>query len=76
MVFFNEAKTQSKVVSRQTRMSREIQVRVRGTGEGRFRESRDWSRSLRQAWVGAKRVNTNIKGKGTGRRETNKQINK
>ena len=68
--------TQSKVVSRQTGMSREIQGRVRGTGEGRFRESRGWStkgvgwsQSLEQAWVDAKRVETNIKGKGTRRLE-------
>ena len=44
MVFFNviqpENGTQSKVVSRQTRMSRVIRIRVRETGEGRVRESR------------------------------------
>ena len=71
----------SKVVSRQTGMSREIQSRVRGTGEGWYRESRGWStkgvgwsRSLEQAWVRAKWVDTNIKGKGTGK--TRKKINR
>ena len=72
---------QSKVANRQTGMSREIQGRVQGTGEGRYRESWGWStkgvgwsRSLEQAWVGAKRVDTNIKGKGTGK--TRKQISR
>ena len=74
---------QSKVVNLQTRMSMVIRVQVQGTGEGRFRESQGWStnglgrsRSLRQAWVDIKQINTNINGKGTGRLVTNKQANK
>ena len=79
----SENGTQSKVVSRKTRMSRVIRILIWETGEGRVRESRGWStkglgwsRSQRQSWVEIKQIKTNINGKWTGRLETNKQVNK